>query len=357
MATVLAVNAGSSSLKFAVFAPGEPPPRRASGSVERIGQPRAALTLDTAASREVAATDHAAALSLAVDALAARGVGFEAIGHRIVHGGPRFLEPSTVTPDLLAELQRISPFDPEHLPAEIALIEAFARRFPRLPQVACFDTAFHRDLPRVSRLLPIPRKYETEGVRRYGFHGLSYAYLTRALAREPGGVPPRLVIAHLGNGASVAAVRDGTSVDTTMAFTPTAGLPMSRRSGDLDPGLVAYLARTEGMTAEQFHDMVNSRSGLLGISETSSDVRDLLARETADVRAAEALAVFCYHVRKAIGAYAAALGGRTPWSSRGGSARTRRRSAPASATGWDSSASRSIPRGTPTTPPSSRRDG
>jgi acetate kinase len=309
MATVLAVNAGSSSLKFAVFAPGEPPPRRASGRVERIGQPRAALTLDTAASREVAATDHAAALSLAVDALAARGVGFEAIGHRIVHGGPRFLGPSTVTPDLLAELQRISPFDPEHLPAEIALIEAFARRFPRLPQVACFDTAFHRDLPRVSRLLPIPRKYEAEGVRRYGFHGLSYAYLTRALAREPGGVPPRLVIAHLGNGASIAAVRDGTSVDTTMAFTPTAGLPMSRRSGDLDPGLVAYLARTEGMTPEQFHDMVNSRSGLLGISETSSDVRDLLAREAADVRAAEALAVFCYHVRKAIGAYAAALGG------------------------------------------------
>jgi acetate kinase len=309
MATVLAVNAGSSSLKFAVFAPGEPPPRRARGSVERIGQPRAALRLDAAEPREVAATDHAAALSLVVDALAARGVGFEAVGHRIVHGGPRFVEPSTVTPSLLAELQRISPFDPEHLPAEIALIEAFARRFPRLPQVACFDTAFHRDLPRVSRLLPIPRKYEAEGIRRYGFHGLSYAYLTRILAREPGGVPPRLVIAHLGNGASVAAIRNGTSVDTTMAFTPTAGLPMSRRSGDLDPGLVAYLARTEGMTPEQFHDMVNSRSGLLGISETSSDVRDLLARETADVRAGEALAIFCYHVRKTIGAYAAALGG------------------------------------------------
>jgi acetate kinase len=175
--------------------------------------------------------------------------------------------------------------------------------------VACFDTAFHRDLPRASRLLAIPRKYEAKGVWRYGFHGLSYAYLTRALAREPGGLPARLVIAHLGNGASVTAIRQGRSVDTTMAFTPTAGLPMSRRSGDLDPGLVAYLARTEGMTAEQFHEMVNTRSGLLGISETSADVRDLLAREGADVRAAEALAVFCQAVRKTIGAHAAVLGG------------------------------------------------
>jgi acetate kinase len=309
MATVLAVNAGSSSLKFAAFVPGEPPRRRVLGSIERIGRPNATLALDGGEAREVVAPDHAAALPLVVEALASQRVAVDAVGHRLVHGGPRFLEPAKVSPDLLDELRRISPFDPEHLPAEIALIEACAERFSGLPQVACFDTAFHRDLPRVSRVLPIPRKYEAEGVRRYGFHGLSYAYLTRALAREPGGLPPRLVIAHLGNGASLAAIRDGRSVDTTMAFTPTAGLPMSRRSGDLDPGLVAYLARTEGMTPEQFHEMVNTRSGLLGISETGSDVRELLARETADVRAAEALAVFCYHVKKAIGAYAAALGG------------------------------------------------
>jgi acetate kinase len=309
MATVLALNAGSSSLKFAAFAPGEPPQRRVTGSIERIGRPNATLALDGGEARPVLAPDHAAALPLLVEALASPRVAVEAVGHRIVHGGPRFLEPAKISPDLLDELRRISPFDPEHLPAEIALIEACAKRFSGLPQVACFDTAFHRDLPQVSRLLPIPRKYEAEGVRRYGFHGLSYAYLTRALARESGGVPPRLVIAHLGNGASLAAIRDGRSVDTTMAFTPTAGVPMSRRSGDLDPGIVAYLARTESMTPEQFHEMVNTRSGLLGISETGSDVRELLARETADIRAAEALAVFCYHVKKAIGAYAAALGG------------------------------------------------
>jgi acetate kinase len=175
--------------------------------------------------------------------------------------------------------------------------------------VACFDTAFHSDLPRVSRILPIPRKYEAAGVRRYGFHGLSYSYLVEQLRREPAGLPQRLVLAHLGNGASVAAVRDGRSIDTTMGFTPTAGLPMSRRAGDIDPGLVAYLARTEGMTAEGFDEMVNTKSGLLGISGTSSDVRDLLQREKDDVRAAEALAVFCYRVKQAIGAFAAALGG------------------------------------------------
>lgn len=309
MTPVLAVNAGSSSLKFAVLAPGTPPARRARGSIERIGQPRAALALDGGEQHEVRAADHAAAFSLVAEALGGRDITFGAVGHRIVHGGPRFVEPTKVSADLLDELRRISPFDPEHLPAEISLIEACARRFARMPQVACFDTAFHRDLPRAARLLAIPRKYEEKGIRRYGFHGLSYAYLTRTLAREPGGLPARLVIAHLGNGASITAIRDGKSVDTTMAFTPTAGLPMSRRSGDLDPGLVAYLARTEGMTAEQFHEMVNTRSGLLGISETSADVRDLLAREGTDVRAAEALAVFCHAVRKTIGAHAAVLGG------------------------------------------------
>jgi acetate kinase len=306
---VLAVNAGSSSLKFALFDAGEPPTRRLSGQVDRIGSAKATLAVDGGEAGAVTAPDHAAALALVLAALRARGAAFDAVGHRIVHGGPRFLAPTRVSPALLAELRRIGPFDPEHLPAEIALIEALERAAGGAPQVACFDTAFHRDLPRESRLLAIPRKYEDEGIRRYGFHGLSYAYLTRRLASEPGGLPSRLVIAHLGNGASVAAIRDGQSMDTTMAFTPTAGLPMSRRSGDLDPGLVAYLARTEGLSAEEFHEMVNTRSGLLGLSEISSDVRDLLAREAADVRAAEALAVFCHAVKKTIGAYAAVLGG------------------------------------------------
>ena len=212
---------------------------------------------------------------------------------------------------MVEELHRLSPFDPEHLPEEILLTEAFHRRFPDLPQVACFDTAFHHDLPRVARLLPIPRRYEAQGVRRYGFHGLSYAFLMGELARLAGteAAQGRVILAHLGNGASLAAVRDGKPVDTSMSFTPTAGVPMSTRSGDLDPGLVWYLARTEKMSAKQFNEMVNFQSGLLGVSETSSDMRDLLDRETQDVRAAEAVALFCYQVKKWIGAFAAALGG------------------------------------------------
>jgi acetate kinase len=191
------------------------------------------------------------------------------------------------------------------------LTEAFHRRFPDLPQVACFDTAFHHDMPRVAQLLPIPRRYQAQGVRRYGFHGLSYAFLIEELARvgDQAATTGRVILAHLGNGASLAAVRDGKSVDTSMCFTPTAGVPMSTRSGDLDPGLVWYLARTENMSAKQFNEMANFHSGLLGVSETSSDMRDLLDRETQDVRAAEAVALFCYQVKKWIGAYAAALGG------------------------------------------------
>jgi acetate kinase len=212
---------------------------------------------------------------------------------------------------MVQELRQLSPFDPEHLPEEILLTEAFHRRFPDLPQVACFDTAFHHDLPRVARLLPIPRRYEAQGVRRYGFHGLSYAFLMGELARLAGSdaAQGRVILAHLGNGASLAAVRDGKPVDTSMSFTPTAGLPMSTRSGDLDPGLVWYLARTENMSAKQFNEMVNFQSGLLGVSETSSDMRDLLACETKDVRAAEAVAMFCYQIKKWIGAFAAVLGG------------------------------------------------
>jgi len=233
------------------------------------------------------------------------------VGHRVVHGGPKYSEPQRITAEMVEELHRLSPLDPEHLPEEILLTEAFHRRFPDLPQVACFDTAFHHNLPRVAQLLPIPRRYEAQGVRRYGFHGLSYAYLVEELVRlgDPAATTGRVILAHLGNGASLAAVRDGKSVDTSMSFTPTAGVPMSTRSGDLDPGLVWYLARTEQMSAKQFNEMVNSRSGLLGISETSSDMSDLLERETHDVRAAEAVALFCYQVKKWIGAFAAALGG------------------------------------------------
>jgi acetate kinase len=228
-----------------------------------------------------------------------------------VNGGPKYYKPQRITTEMVEELRRFSPFDPDHMPEEILLTEAFHRRFPDLPQVACFDTAFHHDLPRVAQVLPIPRRYEAQGVRRYGFHGLSYAFLMEDLTRlgDPAATTGRVILAHLGNGASLAAVRDGKSMDTSMSFTPAAGVPMSTRSGDLDPGLAWYLARTEKMSAKQFNEMVNLESGLLGISETSSDMRDLLNRETQDVRAAEAVALFCYQIKKWIGAFAAALGG------------------------------------------------
>jgi acetate kinase len=234
-----------------------------------------------------------------------------AVGHRVVHGGPKYSQPQRITAEMVEELHRLSAFDPEHLPEEILLTAAFHRRFPDLPQVACFDTAFHHDLPRVASLLPIPRRYEAQGVRRYGFHGLSYEFLMGELTRLAGSeaAQGRVILAHLGNGASLAAVLGGKSVDTSMSFTPTAGVPMSTRSGDLDPGLVWYLARTEGLDDKRFNEMVNFQSGLLGVSETSSDMRDLLEHEAEDVRAAEAVALFCYQVKKWIGAFAAALGG------------------------------------------------
>ncbi|MEO8207061.1 MAG: acetate/propionate family kinase, partial [Chthoniobacterales bacterium] len=205
----------------------------------------------------------------------------------------------------------IEPYDPDHLPGEIKLIRTFRKRYPDFFQVACFDTAFHRTMPRIATLLPIPRRYEKKGIQRYGFHGLSYSYLMEELARIGGAqvAGGRVILAHLGNGASMVAVQDGKSIDTSMGFTPTAGLPMSTRSGDLDPGVASYLQRTEGMTSQQFYEMVNHQSGLLGISEKSSDMRDLLARENDDVPSAEAVAYFCYQAKKWIGAYAAALGG------------------------------------------------
>jgi acetate kinase len=315
---ILTVNGGSSSIKFALFEVGESLRRILQGGIERIGLPEATLRvkgLDQADnfSRLVTAPDHTAAVGVLMDWIEERSGrdALTAVGHRVVHGGPKYSQPQRITAAMVAELHRLSPFDPEHLPEEILLTEAFHRRFPDLPQVACFDTAFHHDLPRVARLLPIPRRYEAQGVRRYGFHGLSYAYLLGELARLAGAeaAQGRVILAHLGNGASLVAVRDGQAVDTSMSFTPAAGVPMSTRSGDLDPGLVWYLARTEGLDAKRFNEMVNFRSGLLGLSEISSDMHDLLDRETQDVRAAEAVALFCYQIKKWIGAFAAALGG------------------------------------------------
>ena len=316
MPSLLVVNAGSSSIKFALFDALEPLVRVLSGQFARIGLPDSFLTVTSQNGTEkvsVAAPDHTACVRLLLETLQRDQAGraIKAVGHRIVHGGPHYSQPEIVSPQMLLALQEISPFDPEHMPAEIGLIEAFSEHFPNLPQVACFDTAFHQTMPRVAQLLPLPRKYDAQGVRKYGFHGLSYAYLLEELTRVAGAeaAAGRVVLAHLGNGASLCAVRNEQSIDTTMSFTPTAGLVMSSRTGDLDPGLFAYFSRTEGMSADQFQEMVNKHSGLLGVSETSPDVRDLLAREATDHRAAEALALFCYQAKKSIAAMAATLGG------------------------------------------------
>jgi acetate kinase len=191
------------------------------------------------------------------------------------------------------------------------LIDAFNDRLPHLPQVLMFDTAFHHDMPRVAKIMAIPRKYEAQGVRRFGFHGISYSFLMQELVRLSGedACPSRIILAHLGSGASLAAVKDGKSIDTSMGFTPASGLVMSTRCGDLDPGLNYYLARAEGMTAMQFQHMVNDESGLLGISGSSSDLKDLLFNESDDVRAHDAIEVFCYQVKKWIGSFSAALEG------------------------------------------------
>ncbi len=313
---VLAINGGSSSIRFAVFETGAPP-AVCSGRIERIGQRGTNLIHRDAAGVaappvRLATADHSTAVGCLLDWLERQAFfpSIEAVGHRVVHG-MKHSAPERVTPALLAELRRITPYAPDHLPREIELMNGFRQRHPRLPQVACFDTAFHRTMPRVAKLLPIPRRYAAQGVQRYGFHGLSYTYLLEELARlgDPAAKRGRIILAHLGNGASLAAVRDGQSIDTSMGFTPAAGLVMSTRSGDLDPGLLSFLSRRDHMTPAQFEHMVNHEAGLLGVSGTSSDMRDLCAREANDPRAADAVALFCYQAKKWIGAYAAALGG------------------------------------------------
>ena len=316
-AHILTINGGSSSIKFALYEAVKPLNRGLYGTIDRIGTSGTNMTFHEAggkpyASRKLIATDHKSAANALIDWLE-KQIDFKllkGVGHRVVHG-MKHTEPEVITRKLLDELHRISPNDPDHLPREIELIETFRDRHPKLPQLACFDTAFHQTMPRVAKLLPIPRRFDAKGIQRYGFHGLSYAYLMAELTRlgDPAAEKGRVILAHLGNGASMAAVLAGKSIDTSMCFTPTAGLVMSTRSGDLDPGLAPYLARTEQMTTSQFYKMVNHESGLLGVSETSSDMRDLLDHEKRDVRAAEAVALFCYQAKKWIGAYGAALGG------------------------------------------------
>ena len=317
MPNVLTINGGSSSIRFAIFEASQPPRRLLQGKMDRIGSGDASLTVDHGgdfAPTHIKAVikDSAAAIDFLLDWLESQPLfkTLGGVGHRVVHG-MLHTEPERVTPALLNELKSIIPFDPEHMPREIELIEALRHRHPKLPQVVCFDTAFHRSMPLVATQLPIPRRYAAKGVQRYGFHGLSYTFLLQELRRlgDPAATRGRVILAHLGSGASLAAVQGGRCVDTSMGFTPAAGLVMGTRSGDLDPGLMSYLALSQPMDAAQFQTMVNHESGLIGVSETSADVRDLLDREADDSRAREALALFCYQAKKWIGSFAAVLGG------------------------------------------------
>jgi acetate kinase len=290
---VLTINGGSSSIKFALF--------ESEGSLKELfkGQIENLIDQEEILDSLIGRLENHNGLN-----------SIDAIGHRIVHGMDH-KQPQRITPSLLEELKRISAFDPEHLPEEIKLIEAFGKRFPTIPQIACFDTSFHASMPPVAKRLPLPRRFNTEGIRRYGFHGLSYSYLLHELARIAGHEKAngRLILAHLGNGASLAAVKHGRSVDTSMGFTPTSGLPMGTRTGDLDPGVASYLMQSEAFSPEQFNHLVNYESGLLGISETSSDMRELIKLQHKDSRAAEAIELFSYQTKKWIGSFAAALGG------------------------------------------------
>ena len=309
---ILIINGGSSSIKFAIFKPGKVPANLYSGELKRIALPGMTFTLKGSNKNiPCKGNDYISAISCLIRWLKeAIDIQITAIGHRVVHG-MQHTEPSLITPKLIKALKEIIPYDPDHLPNEIKLIEAFLEHYPRIKQFACFDTAFHQTMPRVAKLLPIPRRFAQMGIHRYGFHGLSYQYLTNELKKQAGknAAHGRIVLAHLGNGASLAAVYKGKSMDTSMGFTPAGGIPMSSRSGDIDPGVAWIMMKTESLSPKQFNHLVNHESGLLGIAGTSGDMSDLLKQEAKDEHSAEAVNLFCYQVKKWIGAFAAALGG------------------------------------------------
>jgi acetate kinase len=309
---VLALNMGSSSLKFSLYMlRDDGATLLADGEVERIGLPAGRVWAGRGGKivedREGNFRKHGDAIKTIFDILDRPELPRPAAaGHRIVHGGADYAAPAKVDATLVEALRGLIPFAPLHLPAEIRVIEAVAHHFPELRQVACFDTAFHRRMPETAQRLPLGRTLWEEGIRRYGFHGLSYEYIVGALGRAAEG---RVIIAHLGNGASMAAVRNREPMDTSMGFTPTGGFMMGTRSGDLDPGVIMFLLTEKGYDAAAIDKLVNRDSGLLGVSGVSSDMKTLLEKREGDPHAAQAVAMFCYQVRKQIGAYASVLGG------------------------------------------------
>ena len=312
---ILTINGGSSSVKFSLYNVNGNLKQQLKGSITRIGLQGAGLTVtrqNKECERQPAkAHNMQEAAGSLMDWLKKENHPGQltAIGHRIVHG-MNHTKAELVTPALLNELHQIGDYDPDHLPGEVELIKAFAGQYPQISQVACFDTVFHSTLPELARLLPIPGRFRRAGIRRYGFHGLSYSYLMEDLAaKNPGAAKGKIILAHLGNGASMAAVRDGMSMDTSMGFTPAGGFLMGTRPGDLDPGVAAYMINKESLTGRQFNELINHQSGLLGISETSPDMLDLLRKQDTDPRAAEAIGLFCYQAKKWIGSFTAVLGG------------------------------------------------
>lgn len=323
---ILVLNAGSSSIKFALFdaaaaTDGQDPALLLRGQIEGIGgAPRFQLNRtpdgDTfaappAGAALASAVNHAGALDLLLDWLGAGGSNLHVIaaGHRVVHGGVKFDAPQRITPDIIAELEVLTPLAPHHQPHNVAAIRALAGRMPELTQIACFDTAFHASQPASAAILPLPREWRERGLCRYGFHGLSYEYIAGALPAHYAGAeaPRRVVIAHLGNGASMCAVEDGRSIATSMGFSTLDGLLMGTRCGTLDPGVILYFLREENMDLTTLTDLLYNRSGLLGVSGISGDMRKLL--ESKRPEAAEAVDHFCYRVVRELGSLTAALKG------------------------------------------------
>ena len=315
---ILVLNSGSSSIKFAVFTATAAPVHRLHGIVSELGACAAFSAFDAsgkplpgAPPTSDAATPltHESALAWLFEWLASIGGGqVLAAGHRVVHGGTRFAEPVRIDASILAQLEKLVPMAPLHQPHDLAAIRTLMKLRPDLPQVACFDTAFHRTVPALAQAFALPREITAAGVRRYGFHGLSYEYIAAVLPERLGArAEGRVVVAHLGNGASMCAMRARRSIATTMGMTALDGLMMGTRSGSIDPGVVFYLMRENSLDADEVEDMLYHRSGLLGVSGVSSDMRELLASK--DPRAQEAVELFAYRAARELGSLAAALGG------------------------------------------------
>lgn len=309
---ILCINTGSSSLKLHVYAIGVGERVLVRGIVKDIGQDDASIRLVDAnavpiVERNLGSIDHSQAIDEGLSALSALDIpAIEAVGHRVVHGGPEHLTPEVLSPGLIGDLAAHIAWAPLHLPVSLCVVAAISAYHPTLPQVACFDTAFHAGMPELSRRLPLPRHFFDEGVRKYGFHGLSYEYVLGELGDEASG---RLVMAHLGNGASMVACLDGHPIETTMGMTPLGGFMMGSRTGDMDPGVLLYLMRERGYDDKGLERLLDKQSGLKGVSGDTGDVETLLSMRTANAAAAQAVEMFCYQARKTIGSLAAALGG------------------------------------------------